>query len=91
MKIILLFVLLFIKFFFFNDFYKINDNSQHFNNKISGDRLLLTVIVSKKKFSNKVQIKISNNLPLRICCENDMNLSISSSLLKGNKSWHDNW
>ena len=49
MKIILLFVLLFIKLFFFNDFYKINDNSQHFNNKISCDRLLLTVIVGKKK------------------------------------------
>ena len=37
------------KIVFFNDFYKINDNSQHFNNKISCDRLLLTVIVGKKK------------------------------------------
>ena len=40
----------------------------------------------KNNFSDKVQIKTSNNLLLRICYESYMNLSISSFLLKGNKS-----
>ena len=56
---------------------------QHFyKKKILNSKLLQAVIYGKKIILVKVQIRISNNLTLRICCEKYFKCSTSQKIKK---------